>query len=400
MRKIELLAPAGDLERLKIAVMYGADAVFIGGKRFSLRSRASNFDLDDIAEAVKFADQYGAQVHVTINMLPHDEDLVGLKEYILALAKVGVTAVICASLYIAKKVIELETNMEVHLSTQQSTLNSLAVDFYESLGIDRVVLGRELSISEVTTITNKANIDIEAFIHGGMCSNFSGRCTLSNFMTFRDANRGGCAQSCRWSYKVYENDTLISDPEVMFSQSSKDLMAANYIEELIKADVASLKIEGRMKSAYYIASVVAGYRYLIDQYYQKQSISENDLKTAIKTITRAENRPLDTGFYANNPDESGHIYKRNAESVTHDFLGVVLAVEEERFLVEVRNKFEANETIEIFGPNNHVIEYEFKEATLANNDEVVTVCNVPMQKVWLAGNLDIEAKYFLRKKLA
>ena len=395
--RIELLAPAGDLERLKIAVMYGADAVFVGGKRFSLRSRASNFDLEDIAEGVEFAKQYGSHIHVTINMLPHDGDLEGLEEYILGLDKAGVTAVICASLYIAKKVLALNTNMEVHLSTQQSSLNHLTVKFYEELGIKRVVLGRELSMDQIHNVTADSDIDIEAFIHGGMCSNYSGRCTLSNYMTLRDANRGGCAQSCRWSYSIYENDKLVSDDDVPFSQSSKDLMAAKYIESLINANVASLKIEGRMKSLYYIATVVRGYRHLIDEVYEHKTISDESLEKHIKEITRAENRPVASGFYDEDPDESKHIYKVHAERVTHDFLGMVLKVEEDRVLVEVRNKFETGDVLEFFGPGLEVYHHTFKDALIDNTDERIDVCNNPMMKVWIDTDLKVEENYFIRK---
>lgn len=397
MNKIELLAPAGDLARLKIAVMYGADAVFIGGKRFSLRSRASNFDIPDIKEGVDYAKKYGSHIHVTINMLPHDEDLDGLKEYILQLEEVGVTAVICASVYIAKKVLALNTSMEVHLSTQQSTLNSLAVKFYEDLGIKRVVLGRELSIEEVVNVTQNSNVDIEAFIHGGMCSNFSGRCTLSNYMTLRDANRGGCAQSCRWSYFVYENDELISDPEVLYSQSSKDLMSAEYIKALIDAKVSSLKIEGRMKSLYYIATVVRGYRHLIDEIYLKGDVSEERLAKHISEITRAENRPVASGFYGKDPSEDEHIYKVHAERVTHDFLGRVLKVEDNQILVEVRNKFEKGDVLEFFGPNEEVYHYTFESGRDFESNEQIDICNNPMSKVWIESDLLVKEDYFIRK---
>lgn len=397
MEKIELLAPAGDLDRLKTAVMYGADAVFIGGKRFSLRSRASNFDIEDIAEGVRFANKYGVAIHVTINMLPHDEDLEGLKEYILALDEIGVTAVICASLYIARKVLALNTKMEVHLSTQQSTLNHLAVKFYEDLGIKRVVLGRELSMQEIADVTKHSSIDIEAFIHGGMCSNYSGRCTLSNFMTLRDANRGGCAQSCRWSYTVYENDEVISDPEVMFSQSSKDLMAAEYIKPLIDANVASLKIEGRMKSLYYIATVVRGYRHLIDDIYEHGELSDVQLSKHIAEITRAENRPVASGFYEKDPTEDEHIYRVHAEKVTHDFLGMVLEKHDDKLLIEVRNKFSKGDVLEFFGPEQEVYHYTFTSAIIDQSEEVVDVCNVPMQKVWIQTDIPVQEHYFIRK---
>lgn len=397
MKKIELLAPAGDLERLKIAVMYGADAVFVGGKRFSLRSRASNFEVEDIKAGVEFANQYGAKIHVTVNMLPHDEDLAGLEEYIKDLDEVGVTAVICASLYIAKKVVAMKTNLEVHLSTQQSSLNKLSTDFYKELGISRVVLGRELAMDEISKISNKAEVEIEAFIHGGMCSNYSGRCTLSNYMTFRDANRGGCAQSCRWKYHVLENNQVISDPKVLFSMSSKDLMAAKFIYQLIQANVSSLKIEGRMKSLYYIATVVRGYRHLIDAYYQADNQNEIDINYYIDEITRAENRPVDVGFYAGAPSEQGHLYNKKSENVTHDFLGKVLKVKDQRVLVQVRNKFEAKDRIEFFGPGLKTYNHTFESGYSKDKEKKITVCNVPMEEVWIDVNFDVKENYLIRQ---
>ncbi len=249
MKKIELLAPAGDLERLKTAIRYGADAVYLGGKQFSLRSRASNFDLKEIREGVEFANQYGAKIHVTVNIVPHDEDLAGVEEYLKQLEEIGVTAIIVASVSIMEIAKRVAPKLEVHVSTQQSSTNSAAVAFYEQLGVDRVVLARECSMDQIEQIVRHSNVDIEAFIHGGMCVNYSGRCTLSNWMTLRDANRGGCAQSCRWKYHVYEKDKLISDLECLFSMSSKDLLAVEYVGRMIKAGVTSLKIEGRMKSA-------------------------------------------------------------------------------------------------------------------------------------------------------
>lgn len=395
MDKIELLAPAGDLERLKIAIMYGADAVFIGGKRFSLRSRASNFEIKDIEEAVIFANQYNAKVHVTVNMLPHDDDLDGLEEYIKDLDDVGVYAVICASLYIAKKVVSMKTNLEVHLSTQQSSLNKLTTDFYKELGIERVVLGRELTMSQIKYISENADIEIEAFIHGGMCSNYSGRCTLSNFMTFRDANRGGCAQSCRWKYHVLNDGAEMSNPEVLFSMSSKDLMAAKFIPQLIEAKVASLKIEGRMKSLYYIATVVRGYRHLIDAYYKDKN--NVNIEYYIDEITRAENRPVDVGFYAGSPDESGHLYSSKSENVTHDFLGRVLEVKDDKVLVQVRNKFETGDILEFFGPGLDTYLLTFEEAYNKDMQESITVCNVPMDEVWIKTAFPIEENYLIRK---
>lgn len=263
MKKIELLAPAGNLEKAKTAILYGADAVYIGGQSFSLRSRASNFSLQEIEELCTFAHSHQAHVHVTVNMLPHPEDLEGLDAYLLALDAAGVDALIIASAGILRRARELHLRPELHLSTQHSTTNSSAVAFWKEQGADRVVLARENGMEEIRSLSQNSCLPLEVFIHGGMCISFSGRCVLSNHMTNRDANRGGCAQSCRWKYHLYENGTEISDPDTLFSMSSKDLQAVEYVEEFMKLGIDSLKIEGRMKSAYYLATVVSSYRRLI-----------------------------------------------------------------------------------------------------------------------------------------
>lgn len=315
MKKIELLAPAGDLERLKIAILYGADAVYLGGKQFSLRSRASNFELADIEEGVKFAKQHNAHVHVTVNMLPHEEDLHGLEEYLKALEAIGVTAIICASPHIAMCAKKIAPALEVHLSTQHSSTNSAAIAYWKDMGIDRVVLARELSLTDIQKTAKHSALPIEVFIHGGMCISYSGRCVLSNHMTGRDANRGGCAQSCRWKYRLYDDHNPLHDERDLFSMSSKDLMAARYIPELIQANIASLKIEGRMKSAYYIATLIHAYRGLIDEVYSQKGISEERMEWYCNEISKAENRPTANGFYEGLPKANDHLYGVNGAGV-------------------------------------------------------------------------------------
>ena len=291
MEKIELLAPAGDLEKAKTAILYGADAVYLGGKKFSLRSRASNFDIEDIKAACDFAKKHNSSIHVTVNIIPHESDFEGLKEYLKALEEIGVKAIIVASPSIAVLAKEVASKLEVHLSTQLSITNAKSVDYFNDINPDRVVLARECTIDNIKHITKHLNIKTEAFIHGGMCVNYSGRCTLSNAMTLRDANRGGCAQSCRWKYHLYDADVKISDDDILFSMSSKDLMAVDKIYDMIEANVSSLKIEGRMKSNYYIATVVKTYRKLIDEIYETKSRPSDDrIKYYEKEISKAENR--------------------------------------------------------------------------------------------------------------
>ena len=212
MNKVELLAPAGDLEKLKIAILYGADAVFIGGKKFSLRAKASNFTIEDIKEGCDFAHKYNKKIHVTVNIYPHELDLDGLKEYLIALDNAGVDAIIVSSLYIMQVALSLNLNLEVHVSTQLSSNNTKTIEFFKDFGVHRVVLGRECTINEIREIKRKSPLDIEVFIHGGLCSSYSGRCTLSNNLCNRDANRGGCAHSCRWFYDLYcENEKINKD---------------------------------------------------------------------------------------------------------------------------------------------------------------------------------------------
>ena len=235
IKKPELLAPAGNLEKLKVAIQYGADAVFVGGKEFSLRSGASNFTLDDIKEAVTFADQYGAAVHVTCNIILHQDNLDGIEEYLRALDQAGVRAIIVADPYIMSIAKKLNLKLEVHVSTQLSTLNTKAIKFYQNLKMDRVVLGREVCYDDLKTILDKTDVDIEYFIHGAMCIHYSGRCMLSNYFSRRDANRGGCSQSCRWYYDLYQgNQKINQDGVIPFSMSSKDMALINHIPELIE----------------------------------------------------------------------------------------------------------------------------------------------------------------------
>lgn len=400
MKKIELLAPAGDLERLKIAVMYGADAVYIGGKQFSLRSRASNFDIESIAEGVRFANAYGAHVHVTVNMLPHEEDLHGLSEYLMELEKAGVTAVICASPAIAMCAKKVAPKLEVHISTQHSSTNGAAIAFWKTKGVDRVVLARELTLQDVQETCAHSDLPIEVFIHGGMCVAYSGRCVLSNHMTGRDANRGGCAQSCRWKYRLYDGDQALHDDLDLFSMSSKDLMAAKFIPDLIQANVASLKIEGRMKSSYYIATLIHTYRMLIDEYYECGHLTDERLDWYCKELSKAENRPTAPGFYLGNPLAKDHLYGVNGAGVTGEFIAYVLAYDEEKQLatLEVRNKFACGMEVEVFGPHIAPTTF-FMEEIYDESGVVLETANKPMSIVQVHVPVKMEKDAMIRKLL-
>lgn len=399
-KKIELLAPAGDLERAKTAIRFGANAVYLGGKRFSLRSRASNFDLCDIKEACDYAKEYGAHVHVTVNMIPHDEDLDGLEDYLKELENVGVTAVIVASPSIIQVVKKVAPKLEVHLSTQMSTTNLKAIEYYKRLGVDRIVFARECNLEEVTFIAKNSPIPTEAFIHGGMCVNYSGRCTLSNAMTLRDANRGGCAQSCRWKYHLLQDEQEVSTMDNLFSMSSKDLMAVEFMYDLMEANVASLKIEGRMKSAYYIASVVHAYRKCIDEIgLTGQRLSPERLAYYVNELAKAENRPTSSGFYRGLPTYRDHLYGVNGAGVTHDFVGVVLSYDEvsKTALVQVRNVFTINDELEVFGPK--IDNESFIVQSIVNGDNCkIDIANQPMTEVRVPIPFTVYPEDMIRRK--
>ncbi len=398
MMKPELLAPAGDLSRCITAIRYGADAVYIGGTRFSLRSRASNFTMDDIRSACAFAKEHGAAIHVTVNMIPHDEDLEGLEEYLRALQDAGVKAIIAASPSVMRCCRRCAPQLEVHCSTQMSVTSSEAVRFLrDSLGIHRVVLARECTMDQVRRITAESGIETEAFIHGGMCVNYSGRCTLSNRMTLRDANRGGCAQSCRWMYHL-SDDT--GEKEELFTMGSKDLCAFRSIYDLMEAGVSSLKIEGRMKTEYYIASVVSTYRRLIDETYAYgKCLPEDRLAEYEKEFRRTMNRESWGGFLREEAGLSSLIYHDASDAdVNHDFLGKVRSYDPEKgtMIMETRNYFERGEKAEILAPGEPVRQFAF-ESLRNENGEYLEASRHPMALLEVPVPFAVREDDFIRR---
>lgn len=398
MIKPELLTPAKDLVKAKIAVDYGADAIYLGGKSFSLRSRASNFEMADIKEAVEYAHAKGVKVHVTCNIIFHDEDFEGIKEYLQELEAIGVDAIIVASIGIFRVCKQVAPKLECHLSTQLSTLNSDAVSLLKDLGAERVVLGRECSMEEIKEICWKNIAPIETFIHGGMCSNVSGRCTLSNRMTNRDANRGGCAHSCRWKYTVMKGDEVISEDDPWFSMSSKDLRATYYVEEMMKCGVASLKIEGRMKSEYYIAQVVKTYRDMIDEIYESGHLSDERLAYYDAELDKAENRPSDDGFLSGECNNTKHLYGMRNDGVTHDYVGIVRNYDPNRnlALVEVKNYFEIHDTLECFGPGFKNTAFT-NEMMFSSDWSFLKVANKPTELIYMRLPFPVGKDYMLRR---
>lgn len=398
IKKPELLAPAGNLEKLKTAIMYGADAVFVGGKEFSLRSQASNFTIEDIQEAVEFASQYNAHIHVTCNIILHQDNINGIEEYLKKLDDIGVTAIIVADPYIMNIAKSLNLKLEVHVSTQLSTLNLKAIQFYADMGMDRVVLGRETTYEDLKVIMKHTPVDIEYFIHGAMCIHYSGRCMLSNYLSRRDANRGGCSQSCRWYYDLYEDNQLVNkENDMPFSMSSKDMSLVDHIGELIELGVDSFKIEGRMKSIHYIATIVSTYRKLIDAYCEDPDHFIQDEKYRLE-LNKAANRALCHGFFYDNPTSEEQLFLLRDEHPTQEFVVRVIEYNPQTKLakIEQRNHFKVGEMIEIFSPYHD--NYVMKVEKLYNEDmEDIDVANHPMEVLYMYVDYPVQANDMGRK---
>ena len=359
MNKIELLAPAGDLERLKWACIYGADAVYLGGENYSLRSNAKNFSIDEIKEGVKFAHERNVKVYVTVNIVFHEDDISGLVNYLKDLEEAGVDAIIASDMFIIDLLKDNNINLEFHLSTQSSCLNKKSAEFFKKEGVKRVVLAREASKKDIESIIKETNIDTEVFIHGAMCMAYSGRCTLSNYLTNRDSNRGACAQICRWTFDLYDENEKIND-KTDFSFSPKDLCLIKYIPDLIELGVKSLKIEGRMKSIYYLSTILSVYRRVIDSYYEgNYKYNKNDELE----LFRCANRDSLPQYFDSFPSVNEQYYIGREEPSNQDFLGRVLGYDKENkeIILEERNYFSVGDTVNIFGPKkesfNLKIEY-------------------------------------------
>ena len=355
---IELLSPAGDFERLKFALRYGADAVYIGGKNYSLRANAINFTNEEIKEATKFAHSLNKKVYVTVNIVLHDENVDGLKEYLLFLDSVNVDAIIVSDIYIMSLWKELNLKMELHVSTQASTLNKETALFYKELGASRVVLAREASEEDIKEIKDYTGLDLEAFIHGAMCTSISGRCIMSNYATNRDANRGGCAQVCRWNFSIDdENGNELGEN---YQMCPKDLNMAIYIKDMIDAGVNSFKIEGRMRSIYYIATVLSSYRKIIDDVINNR-INDKTINYYLKVLNRCANRESNPQFFKGLPNYKDQYYNGNREVSNQDFLGVVLSNDNGLITLEQRNYFKKGTNIEFISPNFEETEYTIED---------------------------------------
>lgn len=382
----EVLSPAGDLERLKWALMYGADAVYIGGYNYSLRANANNFSIQDITEGVAFAHSLGKKVYVTVNILFHNEDLEGLTEYLTTLSDIGVDAFIVSDLAVIKRIKELNLKPEIHISTQESSVNKLAVKFWESVGATRVVLARECSKIDIIDIKNNTNAELEVFIHGAMCTSYSGRCVLSNYVTKRDSNRGGCSQVCRFIFKTKKYDD--------FQIASKDLSMIDHIPELVDMGVSSLKIEGRMRSMYYIATVVNTYKNVVTLY--KEGKLTNELMEYYKRVlNRLSNRENKSQFFTGDVNRSDQYYTGRKEVSNQDFLGVVLDYSDNIMKIEQRNNFKVGDTIEVFGPNTLATKIKV-DSIINEENESISVANHPQEVLYVKVPFKVEKNDILR----
>lgn len=377
MNKIELLAPAGNLEKLKTAVIYGADAVYIGGEAYSLRAMADNFDKKTMIEALKFAHDRGVKVYVTLNIFPHNDDLKGMPDYIKYLRDIEVDAVIISDLGVFSIVKEVAPELEIHISTQANNVNYKTAEIWYNLGAKRVVLAREMSLKEIKEIREKVpkDLELEAFVHGAMCISYSGRCLLSNYMTGRDANRGMCAHPCRYKYYLMEEKRpgeffpVFEDERGTYIMNSQDLCMIQYIPEIVESGIYSFKIEGRMKSSYYVATVTKAYRQAIDAYLRDKENYEFNPKW-IEEVSKASHREFSTGFYFGKPKKQ--IFSTSSYIRTHDIAGIVLDYDESSNIavIEQRNRIFKDDEVEILTPKGDNFNIKLNEIWDEEGNEI------------------------------
>ena len=389
---IELLSPAGDFERLEFALMYGADAVYFGGQNFSLRANAHNFSLDDIEKATALAHSLGKRVYVTVNIVFHEDDINGLKEYLLKLDEIGVDAIIVSDILVMKMHKELNLKMELHVSTQSSCLNHEAVKFYQSLGAKRVVLAREANKEDIKKIKEETGEDLECFIHGAMCTSCSGRCVMSNYATLRDSNRGGCVQVCRFVFDI-------DGTEKAFSMTPKDLNMVPFIKEMMDIGVNSYKVEGRMRSIYYIATVIKTYREIFDKI-RTNSLTDAYSKYYLDILNRCANRDSTPQFFDKVPTNKEQYYLGREEISNQDFLGLVIDYDKNTNIVtlEERNYFEKGSVVEFFGPNLDATEFKIEEIQ-NEKGEKIEAARHPKEIVKFSCSIKLQKNDMMRLKI-
>lgn len=384
MEKVELLAPAGSLEKIKYAFMYGADAVYFGYKDYSLRANAKNLNLDEIKEATIYAHSLNKKVYVTVNIVFHNEDFKGLKDYLEKLSEIGVDAIITSDVSVINIIKENDIDLEFHISTQASILNYEAAKFYKDLGATRVVLAREASKEDIKRIKSETGLEIECFIHGAMCTSISGRCVLSNYCTNRDSNRGGCAQICRWTFDYEKNGNNITD--IPFSMTPKDLNMVPFIKDMMSSGVNSFKIEGRMRSIYYVSTVILIYRRLIDKILNNTLTPEYS-NYALNVLNRVANRESTPQFFDKLPGVDEQYYLGRCEYSNQDFLGLVIDYRNGIATIEQRNYFKIGTVVQFFGSETETVDFKIEEIfdeegnsiTEANHPQMILKIKVPFK---------------------
>jgi len=406
MNKIELLAPAGDFEKLKAAVDYGADAVYFGGELFSLRAGAGNFTREEMREGIEYAHAKGVKCYLTINIFAHNSDVEPLMEYLNDIKDMDIDAFIVSDPGIMFMITEVMPDAEIHLSTQANMTNYKTAEFWMSQGVKRIVLARELTFEEIIELREKLppEMEFEAFVQGAMCISYSGRCLLSNFMIERDANRGACAHPCRWKYALVEEQRpgeyypIEEDERGTYILNSRDLCMIEHIPDLVQNGIASAKIEGRMKSAFYVATVVGAYRRAIDAYYDDPENYEfkEEWMTELKKVSHRE---FTTGFYYNQPTNKDQDYLTSAYTREYTFIGVVKDYDPETCMatVEQRNKMSIGEDIEVFGPYTDFFEQKL-EVMLNDEGEPIEAAPHPQQIVKIKMDHPVGENFMLRKR--
>ncbi|MDH8677090.1 U32 family peptidase [Fusibacter bizertensis] len=404
MKRVELLAPAGDLEKLKYAIIYGADAVYIGGQVFGLRAAAKNFSFEDMKEGITFAHERGKKVFLVLNIIPHNEDIHYLEKYIEEIKDLGLDAVILSDPGTFMFVKQYAPDLEVHLSTQANNTNFMSANFWHNQGVKRVILARELSFDEISEIRAKTPpaLELESFIHGAMCISYSGRCLMSNYMAGRDANRGACAQPCRWEYNLVEKTRpgeyfpVEETEDGTFFFNSKDLCMIEQIPDLIRSGLDSLKIEGRMKTIYYVASIVRAYRKAIDEFYKDPEGYVYDPKW-YEELQKVSHREFTNGFYNQKPTNEDQLYTTSSYIRTYDFIGVVQSYDIKTGIatIEQRNHFRKGDKIEIIGPDYYYSEHVIEDMYDAN-DNLIEVAPHAKMTVKLPLGQPVKPFYMLR----
>jgi putative protease len=407
MKKPELLAPAGNLEKLKMAVIYGADAVYLGGEEFGLRAAADNFNTEEMKEGVEFAHSRGKKVYVTANIIPHNEDLQRLPEYIREVSEIGVDALIVSDLGVFAIAKEVAPDLEIHISTQANNTNWKSAEFWHKLGAKRIILARELSLQEIKEIREKvpADVELECFVHGAMCISYSGRCLLSNYMANRDANRGACAHPCRWKYYLMEEKRpgeympVVENERGTFIYNSKDLCMIGHIPELLKSGISSLKIEGRVKSAYYVATVVKAYRQAIDAYMDNPGKYVFD-PALLDELKKVSHREYTTGFYFGKPSGKEQIYHTSSYIREYDIVGLVKEYDPVTgiAIIEQKNRFFVGDEVEVVQPDKPFFFTQIIEEMRNEEGQAINVAPHPQMVLKIPMKVPVVPYSMLRKK--